>query len=112
MAFTKTVKEVEYNVEITKSLLVQPWMISEMRNALIVGGLPDGVKALRGSFMDHYGERMFLRDAKDIAEDYIREHGIKPGQGWDKNPSLKEYHGEGPSLGDILKDALKSHNNS
>ena len=100
MAFTKTVKQAEYHVEIVKTLVVPMCMLEGVKQKFVESGKINAIKKLRDEFHTCYRETMSLLDAKNIVEDLAREFQLK-------DPF--SHNTEGPSLGDIFQEALKKH---
>ena len=99
MAFTKTVKQVEYHVEVVKTLVVPQCMLEEVKQTFLNHGKINAIKKLRDEFRTCYSETMSLRDAKDIVEDLAREFQLKDPFNYSNTQTL----------GDILQEALKKH---
>lgn len=98
MAFTKTVKQAEYHIQIIKTLGVPHYLLEEVKQMFLNHGKINAIKKLRDGFGAHYGETMSLRDAKDIVEDMEKEFGLK-----------SPFNSNTQTLGDILQEALKKH---
>lgn len=69
MAFTKIVKQVEYQVQITRTYPLPEHIIERVKDVYQQEGMLAAIRELRGSFTKHFNEIMDLRDARNIVED-------------------------------------------
>lgn len=100
MAFTKIIKQVEYNVQIIQTFGLPQSLLADVRDKFVNEGRIGAIKELRMGFEEHYKVQMGLKDAKEIVDDLEKEFGLKA-------PPLPNYSMGEPNLGDILAAALR-----